>query len=92
MLTDNSAFHNVLASMRPKLMTTDFPSSYNVKVHLYNEFVQHMKGLKEAIMVSASGKCVITSVCKSSLRTGKRLQLDWTGLEKNQTAVLVFDI
>jgi hypothetical protein len=34
-------------------MTADFPSSYDVKVHLHNEFVQHMKGLKEAIMVSA---------------------------------------
>ena len=33
-----------------------------------------------------------TSVCKSSLRTGKRPQMDRTGPEKNRTAVLVFDI
>jgi hypothetical protein len=34
----------------------------------------------------------ISSACKSSLKTGKRLELDRTGLEKNWTAFLVFDI
>ena len=52
MLADNPTFRNALASIRPKSTTADFPSSYDVKVHLHNEFVQHMKGLKEAITVS----------------------------------------
>jgi hypothetical protein len=34
----------------------------------------------------------INSACKSSLKTGKKPELDRTGLEKNWTAVLVFDI
>ena len=37
--------------------------------------------------------CVHTRpLCKSGLRTGKRPELDRTGLEKNRTAILVFDI
>ena len=38
--------------MRPKSMTADLPSSYDVKVHIHNEFVKHMKQLKLDIMVS----------------------------------------
>jgi hypothetical protein len=34
----------------------------------------------------------MTSACKSSLRTAKRPGLDWTGPEKNWTAVLVVHI
>jgi len=32
----------------------DLPSSYDVKVYLHNQFVKHMKELKEAIVVSVS--------------------------------------
>jgi hypothetical protein len=38
--------------MRPKSTTHDLPSSYDVKVHIHNEFVKYMKGLKEEIRVS----------------------------------------
>jgi len=37
--------------MRPKSTTKDLPSSYDVKVHLHNQFVKHMKSLKEDITV-----------------------------------------
>lgn len=37
--------------MRPKSTTSDLPSSHDVKVHLHNEFVKYMKGLKEEITV-----------------------------------------
>ncbi|KAF8958256.1 hypothetical protein BDZ97DRAFT_1668770, partial [Flammula alnicola] len=51
-LADNLAFRNALVSMRPKSTTSDLPSSHDVKVHLHNEFVKHMKKLKEEIIVS----------------------------------------
>jgi len=38
--------------MRPKSTTSDLPTSYNVKVHVHNEFVGHMKKLKLDIVVS----------------------------------------
>jgi len=41
-----------MISMRPKSTTADLPSSYDVKVHLHNEFVKYMKDLKESIIVS----------------------------------------
>jgi len=37
--------------MRPKSTTLDLPSSYDVKVHLHNQFVKYMKSLKEDIAV-----------------------------------------
>jgi hypothetical protein len=45
--------------MRPKSMDSDLPSSHDLKVHLHNEFVKHMKELKEEIKVSFffSTKC-----------------------------------
>ena len=51
-LADNVAFRNVLVSMRPRSTTSDLPSSYNVKVHIHNQFVRHMQMVKEAITVS----------------------------------------
>jgi hypothetical protein len=58
-LADNPAFRNSLVSMRPKSTKLDLPSSYDVKVYLHNEFVKHMKNLKEEITVSPffSPKC-----------------------------------
>jgi hypothetical protein len=38
--------------MRPKSTNSDLPSSYDVKVHLHNVFVNHMKELKKGINVS----------------------------------------
>src|ERR1700678_4438447 len=38
--------------MRPQSNTSDLPSSYDVKVHLHNQFVEHMKELKDDIIVS----------------------------------------
>jgi len=40
--------------MRPKSTTADLPSTYDVKVNLHNQFVKHMKTLKEEIIVSIS--------------------------------------
>jgi hypothetical protein len=51
-LADNPAFQNALVSMRPILTNSDLPSTYNVKIHLHNQFVKHMKKLKEEIIVS----------------------------------------
>jgi hypothetical protein len=45
-LADNIAFRNSLVSMRPKSTTSDLPTSYDVKVHIHNHFVKHMKQLK----------------------------------------------
>ncbi|KAF8155660.1 hypothetical protein B0H34DRAFT_505043 [Crassisporium funariophilum] len=45
--------------MRPKLTTSDLPSLHNVEVYLHNEFVKHMKHLKEEIM-AAPGQVSIT--------------------------------
>lgn len=41
--------------MRPKSTSADLPSAYDVKVHLHNQFVKHMKALKEDITVRNSG-------------------------------------
>jgi hypothetical protein len=37
--------------MRPKSTSFDLPSTYDVKVHLHNQFVLYMKSLKEEIKV-----------------------------------------
>lgn len=37
--------------MRPRSTTLDLPTSHDVKVHLHNEFVMHMRALKEEIKV-----------------------------------------
>ena len=50
-LVDNITF-NSLVAMRPKSTTSDLPMSYNIKMHLHNEFVTHMKQLKVDIDVS----------------------------------------
>ncbi|KAF8797345.1 hypothetical protein BYT27DRAFT_7125849 [Phlegmacium glaucopus] len=44
-LADNIAFHNTLVSMRPKLTSSDLPTSYNVKLHVHNEFVKWINQL-----------------------------------------------
>jgi hypothetical protein len=51
-LADNLAFRNSLVAMRPKSTTSDLLSSHDVKVYLHNQFVKHMKGIKEDIAVS----------------------------------------
>lgn len=51
-IVDNLVFRNSLVAMRLKLTTSDLPAFYNIKVHLYNEFVMHMKQLKVDIDVS----------------------------------------
>ena len=56
-LADNIAFRNALISMRPKSTTNDLPTTHNVKIHLHNEFVKHMKQLKLDILVS-DGHCL----------------------------------
>ena len=38
--------------MRPKSTTADLPTTYDVKVNLHNRFVEHIKTLKEEIIVS----------------------------------------
>ena len=38
--------------MWPKSTTSDLPIFYDSKVHIHNQFVKHMKGLKKEIMVS----------------------------------------
>ena len=49
MLADNVGFRNVLISMRPKAVAPDLLSAYNVKVNLNNQFLKHIKMLKEEI-------------------------------------------
>ncbi|KIM34760.1 hypothetical protein M413DRAFT_80102, partial [Hebeloma cylindrosporum] len=51
-LADNTVFRNSLVAIRPKSTTSDLPTSYNVKVHIHNKFVRHMKQLKLDIVVS----------------------------------------
>ena len=51
-LADNLAFRNSLVVMRPKSTTADLPTSYDAKVYIHNQLVQHMKVLKEEIAVS----------------------------------------
>ena len=53
-LADNLVFCNSLVAMWPKTTTHDLLSTYNVKVHIHNEFVKHMKGLKEEIAVRSA--------------------------------------
>src|SRR5271155_3529317 len=38
--------------MRPRSTISDLPSTHDVKVHLHNEFVKHIKSLKAAITIS----------------------------------------
>ena len=38
--------------MQPKSTTSNLPSLYNVKTHIHNQFIKHMKELKEEIVVS----------------------------------------
>lgn len=51
-LADNTAFRNSLVSMRPKSTTSDLPTSYDVKIHIHNEFVKQIKQLGLDIAVS----------------------------------------
>ena len=51
-LADNVAFCNSLVAMRPKSTMDDLPTSYNVKVHVHNEFIRHIEQLKVDIEVS----------------------------------------
>jgi hypothetical protein len=46
--------------MRPRSTTSDLPSTHDVKVYLHNEFVKHMKDLKDEIK-AAPGKVSITA-------------------------------
>lgn len=38
--------------MRPKSTTSDIPGTHDVKAHIHNKFVKHMKVLKEDITVN----------------------------------------
>jgi len=51
-LADNIAFCNALVSMRPKSTSSDLPTSYDVKLHVHNEFVKHINQLELDITVS----------------------------------------
>jgi len=53
-LADNNAFRSTLVSMRPKSTTADLPSSYDVRIHLHNQFVKRIAELKQDITVSIS--------------------------------------
>src|SRR6266540_696903 len=67
--------------------------SQSLYYHLQSSFFFH--SLFMSLLSTTNSFLLISikiSVCKSGLRTGKRPQLDWTGPEKNRTAVLVFDI
>ena len=53
-LADNVAFRHTLVAMRPKSTKSDLPTSYNVKLHLHNQFVKHIAQLKLEIKVRSS--------------------------------------
>ncbi|RDB23356.1 Zinc finger BED domain-containing protein DAYSLEEPER [Hypsizygus marmoreus] len=59
-LADKASFRNCLVVMRPKSTTKDLPSAHDVNTHLHNEFVRHLKCVKEAIC-AAPGKISATS-------------------------------
>jgi hypothetical protein len=71
--------------MRPKSTTGDFPSSYDVKVHLHNEFVQHMKGLKEAITVSAFHFISVSSYLPESKAAPGKVSITQDGWSADTT-------
>lgn len=45
-------FMNCLVAMRPQTLKSELPSSYDVSVHIHNEFAQWLKQLKTNIEVS----------------------------------------
>jgi hypothetical protein len=51
MLADKASFRNCLVSMRPITKTSELPSTHNVKVHIHNQFVLNLEGLKKQIQV-----------------------------------------
>ncbi|GLB40087.1 hypothetical protein LshimejAT787_0705970 [Lyophyllum shimeji] len=48
-LADKALFRNCLVSMRPKSTSKDLPSTYDVGVFLHNEFIEHLKIVRESI-------------------------------------------
>ena len=58
-LADNLVFRNSLIAMQPKSTTADLPTVYDAKVYIHNQFVKHMKVLKEEIAISD-----FSSTCK----------------------------
>ncbi|KAG6905216.1 hypothetical protein DXG01_004119 [Tephrocybe rancida] len=59
-LANKAVFRNILVAMRPKATSADLPSTYDVKVHIHNEFVKWLKELKDDI-TEAPGKVSIMS-------------------------------
>ena len=58
--------------MRPKSTSADLPSAYDVQVHLHNQFVKHMKVLKDDITVRISWSSLDgTDLCKWQAAPGK---------------------
>ncbi|KAF8235081.1 hypothetical protein L208DRAFT_1065881, partial [Tricholoma matsutake] len=44
-----TTFRNCLVAMRPKSISLDLPTTYNVVKHLHNEFVRWIDQLKQDI-------------------------------------------
>ena len=51
-LAEKPIFRNSLVAIRPKMTQKDLPSRHNIKVYIYNEFVEWLKMLKAEILVS----------------------------------------
>jgi len=57
---------------------------------MYHMYIYITGPYDDPVMQAQKGLRVGTSVWRSSLKTGKRPQLDWTGPEKDPTSGLVF--
>jgi hypothetical protein len=53
-VADNVLFRNCLIAMRPRATRSDLPSSHDVKVHLHNQSVEWLEGVKKDILVSCT--------------------------------------
>ena len=56
-MADKATFQNCLVSMRMKTITKELPSTHNVWVYVHNKFVEHLRSLKKAFMVSGWQIC-----------------------------------
>jgi len=71
--------------MRPKSTSADLLSAYDVKVHLHNQFVKHMKALREDIMVRNSGVQVLDASHLNGRKPLERYRsLSMVGLQTQQ--------
>ena len=53
-MADNALFRNCLTAMKPRATRSDLPSSHDVKVHLHNQSVEWLEGVKKDILVSCT--------------------------------------